>query len=58
MSLSLLASDPRAAVAFMADKSGAFKALLARILYRTGQVATPKGGLLNVPAATVGMTNE
>lgn len=58
MSLSLLASDPRAALAFMADKSGAFKALLARVLYRTGQVATPKGGLLNVPAATVGMTNE
>lgn len=58
MSLSLLASDPRAAVAFMADKSGAFKALLARILYRTGQVATPKGGLLNIPAATAGMTNE
>jgi len=58
MSLSLLASDPRAAVAFMADKSGAFKALLARMLYRTGQVATPRGGLLNVPAATVGQTNE
>ena len=58
LSLSLLASDPRAAVAFMADKSGAFKALLARILYRTGQVATPKGGLLNVPAATVGQINE
>ena len=58
MSLSLLASDPRAALAFMADKSGPFKALLARILYRTGQVATPKGGLLNVPASTVGMTNE
>lgn len=58
LSLSLLASDPRAAVAFMADKSGAFKALLARILYRTGQVATPRGGLLNVPAATVGQANE
>ena len=58
LSLSLLANDPKAAVAFMADKSGAFKALLARILYRTGQVATPKGGLLNVPAATVGQTNE
>lgn len=58
LSLSLLASDPRAAVAFMADKSGAFKALLARVLYRTGQVATPRGGLLNVPAATVGQANE
>ena len=58
LSLSLLANDPRAAVAFMADKSGAFKALLARILYRTGQVATPRGGLLNVPAATVGQANE
>ncbi len=58
LSLSLLASDPKAAVAFMADKSGAFKALLARILYRTGQVATPRGGLLNVPAATVGQVNE
>lgn len=58
LSLSLLANDPKAAVAFMADKSGAFKALLARILYRTGQVATPRGGLLNVPAATVGQTNE
>lgn len=58
LSLSLLANDPRAAVAFMADKSGAFKALLARILYRTGQIATPRGGLLNVPAATVGQTNE
>ena len=58
LSLSLLANDPKAAVAFMADKSGAFKALLARILYRTGQVATPRGGLLNVPAATVGQANE
>lgn len=41
MGLSLLANNPAAWAAFMADRSAAFKALLARMLHSGAPVATP-----------------
>jgi hypothetical protein len=49
MGLSLLSGSPAAWAAFMADRSAAFKALAARMLYRTGQ-----GAEAALPAAVRG----
>lgn len=37
--LSLLAHNPKAALAFMADRSGLFKSLAARMIYSSGKIA-------------------
>ena len=39
--LALLANDPKAAIAFMADKSAAFKALAARMINQVGKANLP-----------------
>lgn len=48
--LATLASNPQAALAFMADRSSAFKSLVARMMNKTGQAMT-KVNLKNVPTA-------
>jgi hypothetical protein len=52
-----LSSDPIQFAGMMADRSDAFKALIARMMYQTGQglkrIPTPANkGLVGVPAAT------
>lgn len=48
--LATLASNPQAALAFMADRSSAFKSLVARMMNKTGQ-SLGKVNLKNVPTA-------
>ena len=43
--LALLAHDPSTALAFMADKSAAFKALAARLINQVGKTSVPVGTL-------------
>ena len=43
--LALLAHDPSTALAFMADKSAAFKALAARLINQVGKASVPVGTL-------------
>lgn len=48
--LATLASNPKAALAFMADRSSAFKSLVARMMNKTGQ-SLANVNLKNVPTA-------
>lgn len=55
MGLGNITPDLARTLAFMADRNSAFKAILARTLYRTGQIApkTSPQGLLTIPPAIV-----
>jgi hypothetical protein len=52
-----LSQNPSQLMAMLADRSGAFKALVARMIYNT-QKAIPSGGLLNVQSGVIPNVEE